>query len=100
MNKIYRTVYNESTGTWIAVSELGKGNMPASGSGVSARGASWVLRPLVMAMGMVFGGLGSAYAQNNAYCVDSANKGSDGSLNYTIGSATNGTVCGVGAMLG
>ena len=63
MNKIYRTVYNESTGTWMAVSELGKGHMPASSSGVSARGASWVLRPLVMAMGMLFGGAGMSYAQ-------------------------------------
>ena len=65
MNKIYRTVYNESTGTWMAVSELGKGHMPASGSGVSARGASWVLRPLVMAMGMLFGGAGKCLRPTN-----------------------------------
>ncbi|QGZ53775.1 ESPR domain-containing protein [Paraburkholderia acidiphila] len=38
MNKAYRSIWNESTGTWIAAPETAKSN---TGNGSTARGASF-----------------------------------------------------------
>lgn len=40
MNKIYRTVYNETTGTWVAVCEIAKTHTKSSGSTVDNATAS------------------------------------------------------------
>ena len=59
MNKIYRTVYNESTQTWVAVSELDGGHVRSSAGNDTSMAAErrFTPRVLLLSLGLALGGM-------------------------------------------
>lgn len=59
MNKIYRTVYNETTGTWMAVAEIAKGHTKSAGGNIVSVSSTITSVPAV-GMKLVYTALASA----------------------------------------
>ncbi|WP_211268041.1 ESPR-type extended signal peptide-containing protein, partial [Suttonella ornithocola] len=55
MNKIYKTQYNESLGTWVAVPEIAKGKSSSSETRTSCIYHTFFIRPIVAALLMAIG---------------------------------------------
>ena len=76
MNKVYRTVFNETTNTWVAVAEISPAKGKKSRSEKSSGGIGLHLMAPVMVSGMLLSGhVMAAHLQ-------------DGTGNYEIGRAS------------
>ncbi|MBE0625267.1 MAG: filamentous hemagglutinin N-terminal domain-containing protein, partial [Burkholderiales bacterium] len=74
MNRIYRSIWNDKTGTFVAASEnsTGKGRRSSSGAGAAASGARFALKALALSLMLAFGSNGYAAPTGGAVSAGSA----------------------------
>ncbi|VEJ52154.1 YadA-like family protein [Neisseria weaveri] len=96
MNKSYRTIWNESLGAWVAVSEIektkgkpSKGSVGSSINNVSLSLWGTGLRTMIVCLGMAFGGVYQAQAAT-LYCETDSSGSPSGNIKCGAGSAANG----------
>ncbi len=86
MNRIYRSIWNDTTGTFVAVSEIsksaGKKSSPVSGSGFGHAG--FALKALASSLLMMFGSTLYALPANGVVAAGSANIATNGARNLII----------------
>jgi hypothetical protein len=74
MNRKYRSIWNEKTGTFVATSENAKsnGNKSSPGTSALARGVRFALKGLAVSLMLAFGSNGYALPTGGAVSADNA----------------------------